>query len=106
MDICTSGTQWRGDRAIGPYDISCRVISEKVGRSIRLRAAFDKRGHGEVWGAPKAEWVGTRSVFLWGPGFSALNRRIVRWVSSVIWIVLGENLAVVGKNYLQEGKGS
>jgi len=31
------------------------------------------------------------------PGFSVLSRRIARWVSSLIWVVLGEKLAVVRK---------
>jgi len=47
--------QRRVDRAIGPYDyIRCRKTSEKVGCSIGsawvgAEAAFDERGHGEVW---------------------------------------------------------
>jgi len=57
MDTCSSGTQSRGDRAIGPYDyVSCGETSEKVGCSIALAwvgwgAAFDERGHSEVRGA-------------------------------------------------------
>jgi len=49
--------------------------------------------------------MGTRSVFLWRPGFPVLSRRIARRVSSLIWIVLGERLAVVEGNCLQNGKG-
>jgi len=56
-----------------------------------------RRPHGYL------QWMGTRSVFLWGPGFPVLSRRIARRVSSSIWVVLGERLAVVGKNCLQEG---
>jgi len=94
---CTSGTQRRGDRAIGPYDyVSSGETSEKVGCSIGsvwagAGTAFDERGHGEVWGS-KREWMGTRSVFLWGPGFPVLSRRIA--------------LAVVGGNFLQGGEES
>jgi len=56
MDTCTSGTQMSGYRAIGPYDyVSGGETSEKVGSSIgsawvEAGAAFDERGHGEVWG--------------------------------------------------------
>jgi len=57
------------------------------------------------FGGFKGEWMGTRSVFLWGPGFPVLSRRIARRVSSLIWVVLGERLAVVGENCLQEGEG-
>jgi len=55
MDTCTFRTQRRGNRAIGPYDyISCGETSEKVGCSIGsdwigAGAAFDERGHDEVW---------------------------------------------------------
>jgi len=49
--------------------------------------------------------MGTRSVFIWGPSFPVLSKRIARRVSSLIWVVLGERLAVVGENCLQEGKG-
>jgi len=55
MDTCTSGTQRREDRAIGPYGyFSCGETSEKVGCSIGSAwvgegAAFVERGHGEVW---------------------------------------------------------
>jgi len=68
MDTCTSGTQWRGYRAIGPYDyISCGKTSEKVGCDIGTAwvgsgAAFDERDYSEVWGF-KGEWMGMRSVF-------------------------------------------
>jgi len=48
--------------------------------------------------------MGIRSVFLWGLGFPVMSRRISRRVSSLIWVVLGEKLAVVGENCLQEGK--
>jgi len=102
--------QWRGDRYIGPYDnVNGGETSEKVGCnigsiSVGAGAAFDERGHGEVWGS-KGEWMGTRSVFLWGPGFLVLSRRIARRVSSLIWAVLGERPAVVGGNCLQEGEG-
>jgi len=84
--------------------------SEKVGYSIgsawvKAGAAFDERGHGKVWGS-KGAWMGTRSVFLWRPGFPVLSRRIIRRVFSLIWIILGKRLAVVGENCLQEGEGS
>jgi len=46
-----------------------------------------------------------RSVFLWGPGFPVMNKKIARMVSSLIWVVLGKSLAVVGENCLQEGEG-
>jgi len=57
------------------------------------------------FGGSKGEWMGTRSVFLWGPGFPVLSRRIARRVSSLIWVSLGEKLDVVGENCLQEGEG-
>jgi len=57
------------------------------------------------FGVSKGEWMGTRLVFLWGPGFPVFSRRIARRVSSLIWVVLGERLAVVGGNCLQEGEG-
>jgi len=88
--------QKRGDRAIGPYNyVSSGETSEKVGCSIGSAwvgavAGFDERGHGEVWERSKGEWLGTRSVFLWGPGFPVLNRRTARRVSSLIWVVLGK----------------
>jgi len=91
MDTCTSSIQRRGDRATGAYNyVSGGETSEKVGCSIGSTwvgagAAFDERGHGEVWGGPKGEWMGTRSVFLWGPDFPVL-RRIARRVSSLIWV--------------------
>jgi len=103
MDTCTSGIQRRGDTAIGPYGyVSSGETSEKVCCSIGSAwvgagAVFDERGHGEVW----RKWMGTRSVFLWWPGFPVLSRRI----SFLIWVVLGERLAVVGGNCLQEGEG-
>jgi len=111
MDTCTSGTQRRGNRAIGPYDyIRCGETSEKVGCSIGsawvvVGAAFNERGYGEVWRVFKEEWMSTRSVFSCGPSFPVMNRRIARRVSSLIWVVLGERLAVAGGNCLQEGKG-
>jgi len=49
--------------------------------------------------------MGTRSVFLWGPGFPVLSRRIAWRVSSLIWVALGKRLTVVGENCLQEAKG-
>jgi len=55
------------------------------------------------FGGSKGEWMGTRSVFLWEPGFLVLSRKIARRVSSLIWVVRGEKLAVVGENCLQEG---
>jgi len=55
-DTCTSGTQRRGDKAIGPYNyISGGETSDKVGCSIGSGAAFDERGHGEVMGGSKGE---------------------------------------------------
>jgi len=37
MDTCTSGTQRRGDIAIGPYDyLSCWETTEKFGCSIAV----------------------------------------------------------------------
>jgi len=47
----------------------------------------------KFWG-PKGEWMGTRSVFLWAPSFPVLSRRIARRVFSLIWVVLGERLAL------------
>jgi len=49
--------------------------------------------------------MGTRSVFLRGPGFPVMSRRIARRVSSLIWVVLGERPAVARGNCLQEGDG-
>jgi len=43
--------------------------------------------------------------FLWGPGFPVMNKRIVRRVFSLFWVVLGERQAVIGENCLQEGEG-
>jgi len=69
MDTWISSTQRRRNRAIGPYDnVSGEETSEKVGCSIESAwvdagAAFDERGHVEVWGGFKREWIGTRSVF-------------------------------------------
>jgi len=110
MDTCTSGAQRKGDRTIGPSDyISCGETSEKVSCSIGsawvgVGAALDERDHGEVWGGSKREWMGTRSVSLWGPGSPVLSRRIARKVSSLIWAVLGERPAAAGENRLQEGE--
>jgi len=87
MDTCTYGTQRKGDRAIGPYNyIRCGETSEKVGCSIGLawvgaEAAFDESGHGEVWGV-QGEWMGIRSVLLWGLGFPVMSRRIARIIGS------------------------
>jgi len=55
------------------------------------------------FGGSKGEWMDIRSVFLWGFGFSGMSRRIARRVSSLIWVVLDERLAVVG-NCLQGGE--
>jgi len=53
----------------------------------------------------KGKWMGTRSVFLWGPGFRVINRRITRRIF-LIWVLLGERLAaVIGKNCLWKAKG-
>jgi len=41
---------------------------------------------GEIWLQHRID----RSVFLWGPGFPMLSRRIARRVSSSIWVVLDE----------------
>jgi len=77
MDTCTSGTQRRGDRAIGSYDyISCGETSEKVGYSIGPAwvgavAAFDERGHGEVRGEVQG------GVF-WFPAVAGPRRVMVR----------------------------
>jgi len=59
------------------------------------------------YGSPKSkeEWMGARLVFLWETVFSVVNRRIARRVSSLIWVALGEKIAIVGGNCLQEGKG-
>jgi len=44
MDTCTSGTQRRGDRAIGPYDyVSGGDTSEKVGCNICSSAPTSRR---------------------------------------------------------------
>jgi len=107
MDICTSGTQRRGDRAVGPYDyIICGETSEKVVCSIgsawiRAEAAFKNVVTAKFGALKGSEWMGTRSVFLWEPGFPVMNRRIARRVSSLIWVVQGKTLAVVGGNCLQ-----
>jgi len=53
----------------------------------------------------KREWMGTRSVSPWGPGFPLISRRIARRVSSLIWVVLGKRLAAAGGNCLQGGEG-
>jgi len=63
MDTYTSGIQWKGDRIIGPYDhVSDGETSEKVGCSIGSAwvgagAAFDERGHCEVWGIQGSGWA-------------------------------------------------
>jgi len=94
MDTCASGALMREDRAIGPYDyIRCGETSEEVGSSI-----------GSAWLGAGASFD-ERSVFSWGPGFPVMSRRIARRVSSLIWVALGERLAVVGGNCLQEGEG-
>jgi len=49
--------------------------------------------------------MGIKSVFLWGLGFPVMSRKIAWRVSSLIWVVLNERLAVVGGNCLQEGRG-
>jgi len=57
------------------------------------------------FGGSKGEWMGIRSVFLWGLGFPVMSGRIARRVSSLIWVVLSERQAVVGGNCLQGGVG-
>jgi len=57
------------------------------------------------FGGSKEECMGIRSVFLWGFGFPMLSRRTARRVSSLIWVVLGERLDVVGGNCPQGGEG-
>jgi len=42
----------------------------------RAGAAFDERGHGEVWGVQGG--VDGHKSFLWGPGFPILSKRITR----------------------------
>jgi len=49
--------------------------------------------------------MGARSVFLWGPGFPVMNRMIVKRVSSLIWVVLGEKLAILGEIVCRKAKG-
>jgi len=57
------------------------------------------------FGGSKVKWMDTRSVFLWEPGSPVMSRSIARKVFSLIWVVLCERLAVVGKNCLQEVEG-
>jgi len=54
-------------------------------------AAFDERGHGEIWGESKGKWMDT-SLGAW---FSCVEQKDRQDVSSLTWIVLGERLAVV-----------
>jgi len=86
-----------------------------VGRLRRKSAAVSDRPGSEreqlsmnvftiKFGGSKGEWMGTGSVFLWGPGFPVLSRMIASRISSLIWVVLGERLAVVEENCLQEGE--
>jgi len=56
-------------------------------------------------GGSKGKWMGTRSDFLWRPGFPVMSRRIAKRVTSLIWVVLGEKLAVVGKIVCRKAKG-
>jgi len=49
--------------------------------------------------------MGTSSVFLWGPGFPVFSRRIAWRVSSLIWVVQGERLAVLGEIVCRKAKG-
>jgi len=110
MDTCTSGAQRRGNRAIGLYDyIGCGEISEKVDCSfgsawVGTGAAFDERGHDEVWGF-QGGVDGHKISFSLVAWFSCVEQKIVRRVSSLIWVVLGERLAVVGGNCMQKGEG-
>jgi len=86
--------------------ICCGETSKNVGCSIRsawvgVGAAFDKSGHDEVWEVQEGT-DGHKISFLWRLGFPVMSRR----VSSLIWVVLDERLAVVGRNFLQRGKGT
>jgi len=57
------------------------------------------------FGGSKGEWMGIRTVFLWGLGFPVMSRSITRRkLSFLIWVVLDERLAVVRGNCLQGGE--
>jgi len=73
MDTCTSGTQRKGNRAIGPYDyIRGGETSKKVGCSIRSACVEREQPLMNVvtvkfgGGGPKGGGMGTRSVFRMG----------------------------------------
>jgi len=74
MDTYTSGPKGEG-RAIGPYDyIRCGETSEKVGCSIGSAwvgagAAFDDRGHCEVWGSLRVSGWAQDKLFSGGVVF-------------------------------------
>jgi len=48
--------------------------------------------------------MGIRSVFIWGFSISVMCRKIARRFSTLIWVVLGERLAVLVENCLEEGE--
>jgi len=58
------------------------------------------------FGEIQKEQMGIRSVLLWGLDFPVMSRRNAKRVSFLIWVVLGERLAVVGENCLQGAKGA
>jgi len=87
MDNCTSGTQRRGDRDIGPFDyvgsgetsknVSSGETSERVGCSIgsawvEAGAAFDEGGHDEIWRGLRAK-DGHKISFFLGALFSCVE---------------------------------
>jgi len=89
--VCTSVTQRRGSRAIGPYDyISCGKTSKKVGCSIGsawvgAEATFDESGHSEVWGGPSGA-DGHKISFSLGAWFSCDEQKDRQKVFSLIQV--------------------
>jgi len=89
MDTYTSGAQRRRYKAIGPCDyIRCGETSEKVGCSIgsvwvETGAAFDESVKVK-FGVSMGEWIGIRSVLLWGLGYLVMSKKISSRVSSLM----------------------
>jgi len=81
MDTCISGTQRRRD-SHRSYDYKSAAVSDQPGSE--REQPFDERNHSKV-------------------SFSVLSRRVGLFFF-LIWVVLGERLAVVGENCLQEGE--
>jgi len=57
------------------------------------------------FGGVQGKWMGIRLVSLLGLGFPMMSRKIVRRVTSLVWVALCERLAVLGENCLQVGEG-